>query len=127
VGGRSTAIKLRNGDVWVLASTTLDDPTKSTIDGMGKVKYVMSTVAYREILTKTSLPRYIVAPDTEHNQFLGKGRRVTNTQFSISVDRRIQTSIYPDAKLIGVEPLVAKRKDLHFDGGTSSDEFIMSD
>lgn len=38
VGGRSTAIKLRNGDVWVLASTTLDPPTKEKIDGMGGVK-----------------------------------------------------------------------------------------
>lgn len=85
VGGRSTAIKLRSGDVWVLASTTLDAPTKSAVDGMGKVKY-------------------IVAPDTEHNQFLGEFKQA-----------------YPDAKLIGVEPLVAKRKDLQFDGAYGMD------
>lgn len=85
VGGRSTAIKLKNGDVWVLASTTLDAPTKSTIDGMGNVKY-------------------IIGPNIEHNVFLGEFKQA-----------------YPDAKLIGVEHLVAKRKDLHFDGAYGID------
>lgn len=51
VGGRSTAIKLKSGDVWVLASTTLDPPTKSKIDEMGRV-------------------RYIIAPDTEHSMYI---------------------------------------------------------
>jgi len=37
-GGRSTAIKLRNGGVWVLASTPLDDETKTKIDELGEVK-----------------------------------------------------------------------------------------
>ena len=39
VGGRSTAIKLRNGDVWVLASTPLNEPTKAKLREMGPVKY----------------------------------------------------------------------------------------
>lgn len=38
IGGRSTAIKLRSGDVWVLASTPLTPETKETIDAMGPVK-----------------------------------------------------------------------------------------
>ena len=37
-GGRSTAIKLSTGDVWVLASTPLTEDTKSTIDKLGPVK-----------------------------------------------------------------------------------------
>lgn len=37
-GGRSTAIKLSNNDVWVLASTPLTEATKSTIDKLGPVK-----------------------------------------------------------------------------------------
>ncbi|CAG7849039.1 SubName: Full=Uncharacterized protein {ECO:0000313/EMBL:CCA67111.1} [Serendipita indica DSM 11827] len=53
VGGRSTAVKLRNGDIWVLASTTLDEPTKAKIDEMGNVKY-------------------IVAADAEHDSFLSE-------------------------------------------------------
>ncbi|KAG8837533.1 hypothetical protein FRB91_008977 [Serendipita sp. 411] len=80
VGGRSTAIKLQNGDVWVLASTTLDEPTKTKIDSMGNVKY-------------------IVSPDAEHDAFLNEFK-----------------SAYPDAKLIGVAPLAAKKTELVFDG-----------
>ena len=38
VGGRSTAIKLRNGDVWVLASTPLDEATKTKLGEIGPVK-----------------------------------------------------------------------------------------
>ena len=38
VGGRSTAIKLKNGSVWVLASTPLTDATKSKLQELGEVK-----------------------------------------------------------------------------------------
>lgn len=37
-GGRSTAIRMKDGGVWVLASTPLDDGTKSTIDNLGPVR-----------------------------------------------------------------------------------------
>jgi hypothetical protein len=37
-GGRSTAIKLSSGDVWVLASTPLTDETKSALNEIGPVK-----------------------------------------------------------------------------------------
>lgn len=37
-GGRSTAIKMRNGDVWVLASTPLNDATKQKLSELGPVK-----------------------------------------------------------------------------------------
>ncbi|KZP25643.1 hypothetical protein FIBSPDRAFT_855572 [Athelia psychrophila] len=42
VGGRSTAIKLRGGGVWVLASTPLDAPTKAKIDELGPVQYIIN-------------------------------------------------------------------------------------
>jgi len=45
VGGRSTAIKLVNGDVWVLASTPLTTETKTKLDEMGEVKYIVSADA----------------------------------------------------------------------------------
>lgn len=38
IGGRSTAIQLQNGGVWVLASTPLDAETKLKIDELGPVK-----------------------------------------------------------------------------------------
>jgi len=41
-GGRSTAIQLESGGVWILASTPLDDPTKAKIKELGEVKYIMA-------------------------------------------------------------------------------------
>jgi len=41
IGGRSTAIRLSSGDVWVLASTPLTTETKATIDRLGPVKFVV--------------------------------------------------------------------------------------
>jgi hypothetical protein len=52
-GGRSTAVKLANGDVWVLASTPLSSETKKTLDKLGPVAY-------------------IVAPDAGHHLYLGQ-------------------------------------------------------
>jgi len=56
VGGRSTAIQLRAGGVWILASTPLDAETKSTLDGLGHVKY-------------------IVGADTEHHLYLSEYKK----------------------------------------------------
>ncbi len=53
IGGRSTAIRLASGDVWVLASTPLTAETKATIDHLGPVKFV-------------------VGPNAVHHLFLGK-------------------------------------------------------
>lgn len=38
MGGRSTAIKLKMGGVWVLASTPLTEETRKKIDELGEVK-----------------------------------------------------------------------------------------
>ena len=45
MGGRSTAIKLSSGDVWVIASTPLSDETKTTLEELGTVKYIMAADA----------------------------------------------------------------------------------
>ncbi|KAL0958087.1 hypothetical protein HGRIS_000261 [Hohenbuehelia grisea] len=42
IGGRSTAIRLRNGDVWVLPSTPLCHSTRAKLDELGPVKYIIS-------------------------------------------------------------------------------------
>ncbi|KAJ6572026.1 hypothetical protein B0H19DRAFT_1132239 [Mycena capillaripes] len=41
VGGRSTAIKLSNGGVWVIASTPLSPETKAKLDELGPVQYII--------------------------------------------------------------------------------------
>jgi len=51
IGGRSTAIKLNSGGVWLLASTPLNAVTKAKLEEMGPVEY-------------------IVAPDGVHHLFL---------------------------------------------------------
>lgn len=38
LGGRSTAIQLNAGGVWILASTPLDAETKTTLNSLGPVK-----------------------------------------------------------------------------------------
>lgn len=45
MGGRSTAVKLSDGGVWVLASTPLTAETKSRIDELGRVKYIVNADA----------------------------------------------------------------------------------
>ncbi|OSD02699.1 hypothetical protein PYCCODRAFT_1452177 [Trametes coccinea BRFM310] len=48
-GGRSTAIKLSNGDVWVLASTPLDEATKSKLAEIGPVKWIVGADAVHHL------------------------------------------------------------------------------
>ncbi|TCD60104.1 hypothetical protein EIP91_010711 [Steccherinum ochraceum] len=52
VGGRSTAIKLNNGTIWLLASTPLNDETKAKLKELGNDV------------------RFIVAPNVMHHLFL---------------------------------------------------------
>ncbi|CAE6499674.1 unnamed protein product [Rhizoctonia solani] len=81
VGGRSTAVRLQSGDVWVLASTSLNDETKAKLKEIGPVKYICGA-------------------DAVHHLFLGQYKRE-----------------YPEAKVIGVAALVAKKKgEFEFDG-----------
>jgi len=59
-GGRSTAIKLRTGGVWVLASTPLDNETKTKIDELGDVRYIVAADVLHYLFLsdfKTTYPR----------------------------------------------------------------------
>ncbi|KAF9057191.1 hypothetical protein BJ165DRAFT_15203 [Panaeolus papilionaceus] len=49
IGGRSTAIQLRGGDLWILASTPLDTETKAKIDELGPVKYIIGADAVHHL------------------------------------------------------------------------------
>jgi len=86
-GGRSTAIKLSTGDVWVLASSPLTPDTKTAIDKLGPVKWIMGA-------------------DAVHHLYLAPFKKA-----------------YPDAKVIGVEALIAKKKaeGLVLDGAYGAD------
>ncbi|KAK0192105.1 hypothetical protein F5146DRAFT_1038348 [Armillaria mellea] len=65
-GGRSTAIKLKNGGVWVLASTPLDDETKTKLNELGPVQYIIGADAVHHLFLtefKTAYPHArLIAP-----------------------------------------------------------------
>jgi len=52
VGGRSTAVKLNSGDLWVLASTPLNEVTKTKLDELGTVKYLIAPDAVHHVFLK---------------------------------------------------------------------------
>jgi hypothetical protein len=45
MGGRSTAVKLSSGGVWVVASTPLSEETKAEVEKLGTVKYIVAADA----------------------------------------------------------------------------------
>ncbi|KAJ7698673.1 hypothetical protein B0H17DRAFT_1328552 [Mycena rosella] len=49
IGGRSTAIKLASGGVWVLASTPLSPETKAKLDELGPVEYIVGVNAVHNL------------------------------------------------------------------------------
>ena len=100
VGGRSTAVRLSNGNVWILASTPLDVETKAKLDELGPVKY-------------------IIGPDAEHSMYLGE-ISYFNSQIIVILlcyEGEFKRA-YPDAKLVGVEEHTRKPHllDVNFDG-----------
>ncbi|KAF7354043.1 hypothetical protein MVEN_01091200 [Mycena venus] len=60
IGGRSTAVKLSSGGVWVIASTPLSPETKAKLDELGPVEYIIGINAV-------------------HNLFLGEFKRAYPT------------------------------------------------
>lgn len=81
IGGRSTAIKLKSGDVWVLASTPLDDDTKTKLKEIGPVKCVFAAAQCHAVAaTDRNLCRWIIGADSVHHLFLG-----TYAQFALRV------------------------------------------
>ncbi|KAJ3505916.1 hypothetical protein NLJ89_g7162 [Agrocybe chaxingu] len=49
LGGRSTAVQLRDGGVWLLASTPLTAETKAKLNELGPVKYIIGADAVHHL------------------------------------------------------------------------------
>lgn len=73
-GGRSTAIKLPDGGVWVLASTPLNDETKHKLNELGPVKY-------------------IIGADAVHHLYLGEFKKEYPSAKLIAVEEAIQKKV----------------------------------
>ncbi|KAH9849551.1 hypothetical protein C2E23DRAFT_351528 [Lenzites betulinus] len=82
VGGRSTAVKLSNGDVWVLASTPLDEATKTKLGELGPVKW-------------------IIGADNVHHLYLGEFKKQYPDAKLIAVDEAIQKKAKEELKFDG--------------------------
>ncbi|KAM5541758.1 hypothetical protein V8D89_004487 [Ganoderma adspersum] len=82
VGARSTAIKLSNGDVWVLASSPMDDKVKQKLNELGPVKW-------------------IVGPDAVHHLFLGEFKKEFPDAKVIAVHEAIQKKTKEDIQFDG--------------------------
>ncbi|PPQ73721.1 LOW QUALITY PROTEIN: hypothetical protein CVT26_010852 [Gymnopilus dilepis] len=67
IGGRSTAIKLQDGGVWVLASTPLDAETKSKLQELGPVKYIVGADSVHHLFLSEYKKAYpsakLIAPE----------------------------------------------------------------
>ena len=42
IGGRATAVRLSNGDIFLVSPVQPDETTKATLDKIGKVKYLVA-------------------------------------------------------------------------------------
>lgn len=81
IGGRSIAIKMRDGRLWVVPSTPLDQPTKTKIDAMGEVAY-------------------LVAPDNVHHLFLKDFHAAYPSAKVVGTDGHEEKR--PDVKFAGI-------------------------
>jgi len=52
IGGRTTAVRLSNSSVWLLASTPLTDETRQKIDALGQVRYIAVADTEHTVFTK---------------------------------------------------------------------------
>ncbi|KAF6744881.1 hypothetical protein DFP72DRAFT_890144 [Ephemerocybe angulata] len=81
VGGRSTAVKLRDGGVWVLASTPLDDETKDQLKTLGPVRYIIGADAVHYLFLDQYKKEYpaakLIAPSEAIENVSKAGKNLT--------------------------------------------------
>ncbi|KAF7323744.1 hypothetical protein MKEN_00595400 [Mycena kentingensis (nom. inval.)] len=137
-GGRSTAVRLASGDVWVFASTPLTHDTKARIDTMGSCRWIIGSNAYHHMylggrsvfasvfylpssVFSNLFPRIAMAIRLR-TPLLAKGKREASREKPPSSLRSLAPLLsfsYMTAKVIGVKALVEKKRKegLELDGG----------
>lgn len=121
IGGRSTAVQLKEGGVWVLASSPLNDVTKNKLAELGEVRYVIIIDDFAGgFLLILVYNRWIVGADAVHYMFLGTFTAdlpLCNIPYLFSGQFKKE---YPNAKVIAVADAASKvaEQGLKFDGGT---------
>lgn len=126
IGGRSTAVKLSDGGVWVLASTPLTEETKKTLDNLGPVKYVTHVTRLSLVVrlmfgcVGISLDRIlcIICSLVSLTTLWSSARPWSDCGGCVLGDFK---KAYPDAKLIAPEAAIERFEDktLKVDGSES--------
>jgi hypothetical protein len=88
----------------VLASTPLDAETRSTLDAMGPVKYIVAADALHHLYIGAHAVALCLTETSHANAWIGEFK-----------------TAYPDAKLIAPQDVIAKKEKekLVFDGGVA--------
>lgn len=77
VGGRSTAIKLQDGSVWILASTPLTADTGRKLGELGEVKYIVAGNAFHHMFLKGYKDAYpdakVIGPEEVNAKKVSEG------------------------------------------------------
>jgi hypothetical protein len=122
VGGRSTAVKLKSGGVWILASTPLSTETKAKLDELGPVKSVPSSYAPKLSNRDFILDIYVVLILSIGSSSVRPSASNLRTCCELNVYSAEFKKAYPQAKLYSVEEAVSNKvdKNLKFDGGAWS-------
>lgn len=68
MGNRTTAIKLKDGSVWVLPSTPLDGPTKAKLKELGPVSYILSGDSDHHMYLCSSDTLFLLSQSNGHRQ-----------------------------------------------------------
>ncbi|KAF8631490.1 hypothetical protein AX15_002377 [Amanita polypyramis BW_CC] len=115
IGGRSTAIKMKDGGVWVLASTPLNAETRQKLDQLGPVRYIVGADAVHRLYLSEFKSAYpdakLIAPQAALLDYHDKnlkfngvwGRDPPDTEYGFE-DEAYQTlvsvSMFPEEMLI---------------------------
>ncbi|KXN86658.1 hypothetical protein AN958_09836 [Leucoagaricus sp. SymC.cos] len=125
-GGRSTAIKMRDGGVWLLASTPLDGETKSTLNSLGPVQFIVGADAVHHLFLGEYKKEYpsakVIAPEAARPRLEDKslnfdgawGRDPPDTKYGFE-ELRLGTRLLPSAQL------ETEHFSSHFDGFKNKD------
>ncbi|KAH9477979.1 hypothetical protein JR316_0010212 [Psilocybe cubensis] len=131
MGGRSTAIQLSNGGVWILASTPLDSETKSKLEELGPIKYIIGADAVHHLFLSEYKKAYptakLIAPEATITNHPNKelvfdgvwGRDPQDTKYGFEDD--IEHWSDNDTPILGIEYLLIWISSSYFSGFKNKD------
>ncbi|KAH7097946.1 hypothetical protein BKA62DRAFT_410154 [Auriculariales sp. MPI-PUGE-AT-0066] len=85
-GGRSTAIQLSTGDVWLMASHQPEETTRSALASLGRVRYIVSAAAGHNFYLAAYKSLYpdalVIGVDGQQEKLASQGVKLDGVYFS---------------------------------------------